>query len=184
MSAKRWADALQSLEAASAEPNRLLQIYLAWLDGGDESLSDAAGAALSDFRAPFLPLGREDAMLRARAALDPRRATPTRRVSAMLAVTQADGAAALVEGIPGEAADPQVIAIALRAVVPVAREQRVAALLRALGDEVRDVRRAALDAAPTLWTDAVAAKVAEVAASDPDPRARADAQNAQARGGQ
>ena len=182
--ATRWTAALQALEAASAEPNRLLQIYLAWLDGDDENLRDAAGAALSDFRAPFLPLGREDALLRARAALDPKRAAPTRRVSALLAVTQADGAAALVEGIPGEAADPQVIATALRAVIPVAREQRVAALLRALADEERDVRRAALNAAPTLWTDAVAARVATMATSDPDPQARADAQSAKARGAQ
>jgi len=182
--ARRWTEALQALEAASAEPKRLLQIYLAWLDADDETLRDAAGAALSDSDAAFLPLGRDDALLRARAALDPTRAAPTRRVSAMLAVTQADGAAALVEGIPGEAADPQVIATALRAAIPVAREQRAAALLRALADEERDVRRAALDAAPALWTDAVAAKVAEIAASDPDPRARADAQNAKARGGQ
>jgi len=182
--AKRWTEALQALEAASADPNRLLQIYLAWLDGDDETLRDAAGAALADFRAPFLPLGREDALLRAHAALDPTRAASTRRVSALLAVTQADGAAALVEGIPGQGADPQVIAIALRAAVSVAREQRVAALLRALADEERDVRRAALAAAPALWTDAVAAKVTELAASDPDPRARADAQDAKAQGGQ
>jgi hypothetical protein len=181
--AKRWTDALQALEAASAEPNRLLQIYLAWLDGDDEKFREAAGAALSDFRAPFLPLGREDALLRARAALDPGRPAPTRRVSAMLAMTQADGAAALVEGIPGEAADPQLIATALRAVIPVARERRVAALLRALADEERDVRRAALSAAPALWSDAVAARVATMAASDPDPQVRADAQNAKARGG-
>jgi hypothetical protein len=181
--AKRWTEALRALEAASAEPNRLLQIYLAWLDGDEETLRDAAGAALADSRAPFLPLGREDAVLRAHAALDPARAAPARRISALLAVTQPDGADALVAGIPGESADPQVTAIALRAATSVAREQRAAALLRALADEDRDVRRAALQAAPALWNDAVAAKVAGMATSDPDPRARADAQNAKAQGG-
>jgi len=45
------------------------------------------------------------------------------------------------------------------------------------------VRRAALFAAPLLWTDAVAAKVAELAAQDPDPGAQADAKEAMARGG-
>jgi hypothetical protein len=161
--AKRWTEALRALEAASAEPNRLLQIYLAWLDGDEETLRDA--------------------VLRAHAALDPARAAPARRISALLAVTQPDGADALVAGIPGESADPQVTAIALRAATSVAREQRAAALLRALADEDRDVRRAALQAAPALWNDAVAAKVAGMATSDPDPRARADAQNAKAQGG-
>ena len=45
------------------------------------------------------------------------------------------------------------------------------------------MRRAALLAAPTLWTDAVAEKVAEMAANDPDPRVRADAGDAQGRVG-
>jgi hypothetical protein len=180
--AKRWSSALQALFDASADPNQLLHIYLAWLDGDDENLREAAGAALTDFRAPFLPLGRDDALVRATAAVDPHRATTTRRVSAQLAMTQTDGAAALVEGIPGNAADPQVVATALRGPA-VERERRVAALLRALADDERDVRRAALFATPLLWTDAVAARVAELAAHDPDPGTRADAQEAKARGG-
>jgi len=180
--AKRWTNALQALFDASADPNQLLQIYLAWLDGDDETLREAAGAALSDFRAPFLPLARDDALVRAAAAVDPHRAATARRVSAQLAMTQSDGAAALVVAIPGGAADPQVVATALRGTA-VQRELRVAALLRALTSEERDVRRAALFAAPLLWTDAVAAKVAELAAQDPDPGAQADAKEAMARGG-
>jgi hypothetical protein len=180
--AKRWSSALQALFAASRDPNQLLHTYLAWLDGDDENLRDAAGAALLHFRAPFLPLDRDDALLRAAAAVDPHRAATARRVSAQLAMTQSDGAAALVEGIPGGAADPQVVSTALRGPA-VQRELRVAALLRALAHEEPDVRRSALFAAPWLWTDAVAAKVAELAAQDPDPGARADAQEAKARGG-
>jgi hypothetical protein len=180
--AKRWSSALQALFDAGADPNQLLPIYLAWLDGDDENLRDAAGAALSDSRAPFVPLGRDDALARAGAAVDPHRAASARRVSAQLAMTQADGAIALIEGIPGEAADPQVVATALRG-TGATRALRVAALLRALEDEKPDVRRAALFATPLLWTDAVAAKVVELAAQDPDPRARADAQEAKARGG-
>ena len=120
--------------------------------------------------------------IHAAAAMDPHRAATARRVSAQLAMTQSDGAAALVEGIPGGAADPRVVSTALLGPA-VQRELRVAALLRALAHEEPDVRRAALFAAPLLWTDAVAAKVAELAAQDPDPGARADAQEAKARGG-
>jgi hypothetical protein len=180
--AKRWSSALQALSDASADPNRLFQIYLAWLDGDDENLREAAGAALTDSRAPFPPLARDAALVRAAAAVDPHRAATARRVSAQLAMTQSDGAAALVTAIPGSAADPQVVAAALHG-ASVDRELRVAALLRALADEEHDVRRVALFAAPLLWTDAVAAKVAELAAQDPDPGARADAQEAKARGG-
>jgi hypothetical protein len=180
--AKRWSAALQALFDASADPQRLLHTYLLWLDGDDESLREAAASALSDFHAPFIPLGSEDALARARAAVDPHGAPPARRVSAMLAMTNADGAAALVAAVPGAAADPQVTATALRAAIPVAQELRVAALLRALDAEQPDVRRAALFAAPTLWTDAVGKKVAEMAAHDEDASVRADAADAKQRG--
>jgi hypothetical protein len=182
--AKRWTDALRALFDTGADPQSLLHIYLVWLDGDDEGLREAAAAALADSHAPFLPLASEDALARARAAVDPRRAAPARRVSALLAMTNPDGAAALVAAVPGDSADPQVTMTALRAATPVPRELRVAALLRALDSDQRDVRRAALDAAPKLWTDAVAAKVAEMAASDPDPRVRADAQDAKTHGAQ
>jgi hypothetical protein len=179
--AKRWTAALQALFDAGADPQHLLHTYLAWLDGDDESLREAAAAALSDFHAPFLPLGSADALARAHTAVDPLNAPPARRVSAMLAMSNPDGAAALVAAVPGDAADPQVTATALRAAIPVSQELRVAALLRALDSENADVRRAALGAAPTLWNDAVEKKVAEMAANDPDPSARADAQDAKAR---
>ena len=100
----------------------------------------------------------------------------------MLAMTNADGAAALVAAVPGAAADPQVVATGLRASVAVPRELRVAALLRALDSEARDVRRAALFAAPELWTDAVEKKVEAMAAGDPDAEVRANAASAKQRG--
>jgi len=71
--AKRWTEALQTLFDASADPNRLLHVYLLWLDGDDEGLREAAASALSDFKAPFLPLGSADALARARAAVGPQR---------------------------------------------------------------------------------------------------------------
>ena len=179
--AKRWTDALQLLFDASTEPNRLLHTYLAWLDGDDENLREVAAAALADPRAPFLPLASADALTRARVAVDPKRAAPTRRSSAMLAMTNAEGAAALVAAVPGEAADPQVVATALRGTSPVAHALRVSALLRALDSDERDVRRAALVAIPALWTDAVEAKVSEMAAHDADAAVRADAADAKTR---
>lgn len=179
--ARRWAAALESLLAATGDPTRLLHTYLLWLDGDDEPLREAAAAALSEPEAPFVPLGRSDAQDRARSALDPRRAPPARRVSAILAATHPEGLAALLAGVPGATADPQVVATALLAPGDVSRAARSAAVLRALGHEDRDVRRAALQAAPAYWTDAVAAKVAELAASDADPEARRAAVDARLR---
>jgi hypothetical protein len=179
--AKRWSAALQALFDASADPNRLLHTYLIWLDGDDEGLREAAAGALSDFRASFVPLGSEDAVARARAAVDPHRAKPTRRVSAMLAMTNADGANALVAAMPGASADPGVVATALRAATTVDPDARSAALLRSLDSDDRDVRRAALFSAPTLWNDAVGKKVTEMSAHDVDPEVRADATDAKLR---
>jgi hypothetical protein len=181
--AQRWTDALRALFDAERDPLRLLHTYLLWLDGDDETLREAAAAALSDAQAPYLPLGADDATARARAALDPRRAPAARRVSALLAISDPAGASVLVDGVPGDAADPQVVATALRGSPGLPQAQREAALLRALAHEERDVRRAALLAAPMIWTPAVAAKVSALGASDADPEVRADAKDVATRAG-
>ena len=181
--AQRWTAALRALFDAGNDPDKLLHTYLLWLDGDDETLREAAAAAFSDARAPFLPLGPADAIDRANAAIDPRRPAANRRISALLAATNPAGADALLARVPGPAEDPQVVATALRATSSLPRESREAALLRALGHDASEVRRAALLSAPLLWTDAVAAKVAEIAKSDPDPDVRSDANGAMARGG-
>jgi hypothetical protein len=181
--AKRWTDALRSLFAAESDPQKILHTYLMWLDGDDESLREAAAAALSEPSAAYLPLGADDAAERARTALDPRRAPAARRVSAMLAITNDAGASALVAGIPGAAGDAQVVATALRGSANLSRESREAALLRSLAADERDVRRAALMVAPLAWTQAVAAKVAELAQSDPDQDVREDAKDVASRAG-
>jgi hypothetical protein len=183
VTAQRWSEALRALFDAGDDPEKLLHTYLIWLDGDDETLREAAGAAFADPRAPFLPLGAEDAVERARAAIDPRRATANRRISALLAATHPAGADALLAGVPGPAEDPQVVATALRATPTAPRESREAALLRALANDEPEVRRAALLSAPLLWNDAVAAKVAEIAKSDPDAGVRAEANDATSRGG-
>jgi hypothetical protein len=179
--AKRWEDALRALFASEGDPQKLLHTYLMWLDGEIDTLRDAAGAALSDSTAAYLPLGRDDALARAKVALEPHRAATVRRVSAGLAVSHADGAVALVEGIPGEDGDPQVVALALRSTEAVAREARQAALLRSLASESADVRRAALMSATLLWNDAIAARVKVLAESDPDADVKIDAADAIAR---
>lgn len=173
--AKRWTEALRALFAAEGDPSRLLHTYLVWLDGDDETLREAAGAALATTEAPYFPLPRDVALERARAALDPRRAPSARRVSAGLASTHPDGAAALVAGIPGESPDAQVVAIALRGTPSVAKEPHEAALLRALADGDANVRRAALMSAALIWNDAIAGKIHELAASDPDQDVKSDA---------
>jgi hypothetical protein len=176
--AQRWSEALKTLVDAGADPDGLLETYLAWLDGDDETLREAAAPALFDSHAPFLPLGAGDAVARAQIAVDPKRSPATRRSSAMLALTNAEGAAALMDAVPGAAADPQVVAMVLRAVIPVSREARVAAVQRALDSDASEVRRAGLFAAPSLWTDAVAKKVSGLAAHDPDPDVRTEAAEA------
>ena len=175
--AKRWTEALRALFAAESDPTKLLHTYLVWLDGDDEALREAAGAALSSADAPYLPLGRDDALTRARAALDPLRVPAARRVSAALAISEPAGAVALVEGSPGESPDPQVVAIALRGAPSVSRELREAALLRSLSHESPAVRRAAVMSAAALWSDAVAARVAQMAEQDPDSDAKLDARD-------
>lgn len=182
VAAQRWTDALRALFDAGADPEKLLHTYLLWLDGDDETLREAAAAAFSDPRAPFLPLGAEDAVERAQASIDPRRAAANRRVSALLAATNPAGADALLAAVPGPAEDPQVVATALRATATMPRERREAALLRALAHEDREVRRAALLSAPMVWTETVAAKVAEIAKGDPDPGLREAAMDAMSRG--
>lgn len=175
--AKRWTEALRALFAAESDPTKLLHTYLMWLDGDDEALREAAGAALSNSDAPYIPLGRDDALARARAALDPLRVPAARRVSAGLATSEPAGAAALVAGSPGESPDPQVVALALRGTPSVARELREAALLRSLAHESPDVRRAAVMSASALWSDAVAARVTLMAAHDPDADVKLDARD-------
>jgi hypothetical protein len=175
--AKRWTEALRAVFAAQGDPPKLLHTYLVWLDGDDETLREAAGAALSTNEAPYLPLGRDDALERARAALDPHRAPSARRVSAGLATTNPEGAAALVAGIPGSAPDAQVVAIALRGTPSVPLPQREAAMLRTLSDADPNVRRAGLLGATTVWTDTIKARVQEMATSDADHDVQSDAQS-------
>jgi hypothetical protein len=174
--AKRWTEALRVLFAAQGDPGKLLHTYLVWLDGDDDTLREAAGAALSATDAPYRPLGREDALERARAALDPHRAPSARRVSAGLASTNSDGAAALVAGIPGSAPDAQVVAIALRGTPSVPEPQREAALLRALSAADPIIRRAALMGATSVWSDAIKTRIEVMAAGDADHDVQTDAQ--------
>ncbi|RIL01928.1 MAG: hypothetical protein DCC71_17035 [Proteobacteria bacterium] len=179
--AQRWTEALRALFVAGDDPEKLLHTYLVWLDGEDESLREAAAAALSDVRAPFLPLGARDAVLRAQAAMDPRRAPAARRISAMLAMSHPDGGAALVAAIPGAAPDPQVVATAIRASIAAPPAQREAALLRALAHDDEQVRRAALAVAYSAWSDAVAARVAALEHADPAEAVRLEARDARTR---
>jgi len=176
--AKRWTEALHALFAAESDPQKLLHTYLVWLDGDDETLRDAAGAALSDSTAAYFPISRVDALDRARAALDPRRVPAARRISAGLASTQPDGAAALVAGTPGDAPDAQVVSIALRGTEKTApAEARAAAVLRSLASESAEVRRAALMAATAVWNAEIAKKVTELAAHDADADVQMDARD-------
>jgi hypothetical protein len=173
-----WRDAARQLLATRDDRRALLGLYLEWLDGPVESLRDAAGAALVDARSGLLPLPAEVAGERARAALDPDRPASARRTSAMLAGSDAGATSALLAAIPDEAPDPQVVELALRAGVARGDPGIEAALLRCLDHPDATVRRAAVGLARVANSEAVLARVREVAASDADENLRRHASDA------
>jgi hypothetical protein len=168
-----WRAALRAALDAGSDGDRLIELYLAWLDGSDEALRETGGAALVDPRAGLPAIGRERALARVAVALDPARAPQTRRISAQLAVRDPAAAQALLAAVPGDGADPQVVAWALRAGLAFPGAALEAAFLRALSDPDGEVRRAAVGVAGFGVRDAaVAAKLRELAGSDPDDGVR------------
>src|SRR5262249_44712485 len=69
-SARAWRDALAKLLAASDDPEKLLAVYVTWLDGADETRRASAAAALVDTRSKLPGLAEDAAIERARVALD------------------------------------------------------------------------------------------------------------------
>jgi hypothetical protein len=174
--AQVWREAVSQLLAAGSDRDAQLAVYLGWLDGGDDSLREAAGAALLDARSGLLPIGAARALERARAALDPARPETARRVSALLALSQPEAIATLLAGMANSPPDPQVFEIAVRTGlaghVPAAEDL----LLRSLSDPSGDIRFLAVRLAGTYGSGAALDRVHELATTDSDERVRREAQ--------
>src|SRR5262249_3248268 len=154
-SARAWRDALAKLLAASDDPEKLLAVYVTWLDGADETRRASAAAALVDTRSKLPGLAEDAAIERARVALDGARPIEVRRVSARLAATQLAGATTLLRGVPGVAPDPQIVETALLAGSLLHSPELPAALDRAFADDDVEIRRRAVRAAEVAWTDPI-----------------------------
>jgi hypothetical protein len=172
-SAAAWRDALPALLAAGDDRDALLTVYLGWLDGGDESLREAAAATLLDPRAELVPVSLESAVERAGAALDPALAPPARRVSAILAGGRPEGASALVEGaLRTPDADSQDVETALRSAVHWKLPGRDDALLVGLAHRDPTVRRSAVKLVESSESAPGLARLPVLGESDPDEGVR------------
>jgi hypothetical protein len=176
--AAAWREALPALLAAGGEREALLDVYLGWLDGGEDGLRDAAGSALLDPRAELVPVSPERALERAGVALDPAFPATTRRVSAVLAGARPEGARALLAALHDAKADPQVAEAALRSGQQLADEAFEEALLAGLAHDSPEVRRAAVRATVASGSATARARLSDLSAHDPDEGVRRDAQKA------
>lgn len=174
-SAAAWRAALPALLDAGADPESRLAVYLGWLDGSEESLREIAAAALLDPRSGLAAVSPARAAERAGVALDPDVATPARRVSAILAAGQPDGARRLLSALRDPGADPQVAETALRAAVLLRLEGLDEALLAGLAHGDAEVRRVAVTLVASTGSAAGLAQLPALAANDPDEDVRREA---------
>lgn len=172
--AGRWRDALAELLAASSD-SEVRDVYLAWIDGDDAELREAATRALADRRKHPLPLTPEVARERARIALDPARPLATRRASAAVACADPAGTRALLAGVGAPGVDPGVVQLALAMGTMQKIEGVEGSVARALRSRDRGVVQAALPAATSVASAAQVRHELERIAADP-----ADAELAQA----
>lgn len=177
-SAAAWRHALLPLLDAGTDREALLAAYLGWLDGREGSLREAAAAALLDPRSELLPVSPARAAERAGVALDPAVPTPARRVSALLAAGQPEGARLLLGALRDPAADPQVAETALRSAVRFRLEGLDDALLAGLAHDDAEVRRVAVKLVASTGSAPGLERLPALAAHDPDAHVRREARNA------
>jgi len=176
---ERWQAALASLLGAGDDPDALLQAYLAWIDGDDAELREAATRALTDRRVLAVEIPPAVAVRRAAIALDAGRPEEVRRSSAGVASLTLEGVAALLAGMARADIDPAVAQIALASGGMQRAPGMPAATARAVAHANPEVRRAGLALAGWFAADpAVRAAVERVAKSDPDPDLRTQAERA------
>lgn len=181
----RWSAAARALLAARGRPEALARGYASMLATDSPALEREAaiGLAAPDV-APADPVSL--ARLVDLAARSPQ--PELRRPCARAAVRTGAGRRLLLDRLPGDAGDPEVLALALRSAVGDPSEPARDAALRALGDERAALREAALAPAAALAragasdADALTRALLRVATDDPEPALRDAARRALARG--
>jgi hypothetical protein len=180
----RWREAIAALRTAGGSPDARRRAYAALLSGDAPAQQRLAaiGLAAADVAAPADP--RLLRRLAALAAGSPRAAI--RGPCARAALRTPAGTRRLLEQLPGEAGDPQVLTLALQAAGPDADTagHAGAAILRALASDDAELRRAALAPGAALArsrpdaSDALLPALGRVAAEDPEPALRDAARRA------
>jgi len=168
---ERWSEAVRAWLAVRERPAAWVPLYLAWIDGGPDTLRELAVQSLGDLGAPFQPVPAQVFAGLGAAAFDPARPLAARRAAARLAFLSPEGADALAGGfLSAPEADAVVAQAALRAAPREGGAKGSALLLRGLAHSDAEVRRTALRAARGLGAGASPELRAAVQrlAGDPD----------------
>jgi hypothetical protein len=171
----RWTAALAAARSARRDPARLRELYVAWLDEGDDSLRRSALVALGDPRADFPPLPQPILERMAREAVAPGSAPETRMAAALSLAASGPGLAALLEALPGgtDGGDADVFELALRQALPRDPDAAARAVGRGLAHPAAPLRLAALRfGGLSAQRSGLRAAIARVADADADPEVR------------
>jgi hypothetical protein len=175
--ARSLADAISSLVEAGGDPQRLLDLHVAWLEGEDEVLVRMALLGFLDRSGPLRSPPPDFAPARARLARDPDAALPARRAALILASRDPTALPALLAWLPGSGshADAEMTALVLSQAVMMRVPGTEQALVRMLREADPDLRLTGLTAARRLrreLSDATLEEIQALASSDPDPELR------------
>jgi hypothetical protein len=176
-----WEEAVRRLLACGSDARAQLGVYVDWLATPDAALRGLARVALADRGAAFQPLPADVARGRARAAFDGQLGSEERRSNAWIAALTPEGAAALLEAVPGDSAhaDSSVVLVALQAGAMHHSPQGSAAFVRALASSDPSLRLAALRMAALYSRQPDARRALErAAAAETDPRLKGEFERA------
>jgi hypothetical protein len=183
---RRWTRAVRELVEARGRPERLLALYVSWLDAEAQDLREEAVRALTATLALRPSMDREFLRERVRVATDPERSPAVRSASAFVATLTREGARMLLAHLPGPpgVARAEVLSAGLEAGLRLRLDATQDVLLRSLAHSEPEIRRtAARYARHFATTPEVHSALARLAGSEPDGEARALATRALRRAG-
>lgn len=163
-------DLLRALHAAASDAERA-RIYARWVERPDAGLPGEPARGLADTSLDVGGVDGEVFERLAARACDPSVAAAPRLDAARAAVRHPLGSHALLGRLPGD--DPGVLAVGLAAAMPAHPALGVRVLDRALRHDDPRMREAALRATVAFdYAPPVRARVATIAADDPEPALR------------
>jgi hypothetical protein len=171
------AKAVGDLVAAGDDAQRILALHASWLEGSDDALRELGAAGLEG------PLPADFARERARVAMEAAQPRAVRSASAVVASRETGALALLVAWVPGGSSDDDaaVSDVVLRRASSLQAPGTEEAVLRAIASANASVRRAGVAGAAGLREkagDLLRQQIATLAAADPDPELRVEAQRA------